>query len=378
MKTTETLQGDRAATSSRPPRRSAHLVVAFVCEQPLLGTSRHDLAEIDEITIGRGHAIHVERAGRRLVVRIPDPWMSATHATVTRSLGRYILRDAASRNGTHVNAEPCDTAVLTDGDVIEVGHTFLLFRDAVKNHEGAPADLFAADPPAAGMATLVPSFANDLVLAQRVAASPVSVVMQAESGTGKELLARAIHTLSGRTGPFVAINCGAIPASLLETELFGHRKGAFSGALDDRPGLVRASDKGTLLLDEIGDLPLASQAAFLRVLQEREVLPIGAVRAVPVDLRLVAATHRRLEDLVAEGKFRADLLARISGYTLRIPPLRDRREDMGILVASLLARYAPSPETVTFTPDAARAPSPRVAAQRPRAREVSRDRARPG
>jgi sigma-54 dependent transcriptional regulator, acetoin dehydrogenase operon transcriptional activator AcoR len=181
-------------------------------------------------------------------------------------------------------------------------------------------------------------------------------VINAESGTGKELIARAIHALSKRSGAFVAINCGAIPQSLVETELFGYRKGAFSGASEDRLGMIRAADGGTLFLDEIGDLPPASQAAFLRVLQEREVLPIGATKPVSVDVRLVAATHRPLEELVSKGTFRADLLARISGYTVRLPPLRERREDLGMLIAALLARLAgKNADKVTFSPAAARA-----------------------
>jgi len=186
--------------------------------------------------------------------------------------------------------------------------------------------------------------------------SPVSVVLHGESGTGKEVVARAIHELSGRAGAFVAVNCGALPDTLVESELYGHKKGAFSGALEDRPGLVRSADRGTLFLDEIGDLPLPAQAAFLRVLQEREVMPVGATRPVPVDFRLVAATHRNLEALADKGDFRPDLLARISGFTVTLPPLRARREDLGLLVGALLRRLAPEKAAqVTLACDAARA-----------------------
>jgi transcriptional regulator with GAF, ATPase, and Fis domain len=137
----------------------------------------------------------------------------------------------------------------------------------------------------------------------------------------------------------VAINCAALPQTLLEAELFGSRKGAFSGALEDRPGLVRASDGGTLFLDEIGDLPRASQPALLRVLQEREVLAVGATRPTPVDLRVVAATHRDLDEPDSDS-FRADLRARLAGYTIKLSPLRERREDLGLLVGSLLRELA--------------------------------------
>src|SRR5205823_11668582 len=132
---------------------------------------------------------------------------------------------------------------------------------------------------------------------------------------------------SGRTGPFVAVNCAAIPETLVEAEIFGYRKGAFSGADEDRPGLVRSAHNGTLFLDEIGDLSPSSQGALLRVLQEREVLPVGTTRPVPVNIRLVTATHRDLKALAAEGRFRGDLLARIADFKVNLPPLRYRLED---------------------------------------------------
>jgi transcriptional regulator with GAF, ATPase, and Fis domain len=189
-----------------------------------------------------------------------------------------------------------------------------------------------------------------------VAHSQIPVLLLGETGTGKELIARAVHELSGRTGPFLAINCGALPETLVESELFGYRKGAFSGASEDRPGLVRSSDKGTLLLDEIGSLPLPAQAALLRVLQEEEVVPVGATRPLRVDLRVVAATHEDLNMLASQERFRADLLARLSGFTLDLPPVRERREDVGLLLTSLLRKLAgTAADRVTFTPAAARA-----------------------
>jgi transcriptional regulator with GAF, ATPase, and Fis domain len=190
---------------------------------------------------------------------------------------------------------------------------------------------------------------------EQVARSALPVVFSGESGTGKEILARAVHTLSGRSGAFVAVNCGALPETLVETELFGYRKGAFSGANEDRPGLVRSADQGTLFLDEIGDLPLPSQAAFLRVLQEREVLPVGGTRPIAVDVRLIAATHRDLDALVAEDRFRQDLFARISGLKVTLPPLRERREDLGLLIEALLARTGAPPDHGVFDALAARA-----------------------
>jgi transcriptional regulator with GAF, ATPase, and Fis domain len=166
------------------------------------------------------------------------------------------------------------------------------------------------------------------------------VLLLGETGTGKELLARAIHRLSERKGPFVAVNCGALPMTLVEAQLFGHVRGAFSGAVADAPGLLRSSDGGTLLLDEVGDLPEPSQAALLRALQEREVMPVGGVRAIKTDLRVVAATHQPLEKLVAQGDFRKDFYARLAGYSFSLPPLRERREDIGLLVGAF-ARERP-------------------------------------
>ena len=195
-----------------------------------------------------------------------------------------------------------------------------------------------------------------LALIEQVAPSVASVLIVGESGTGKELAAQATHKVSGRQGAFVAVNCAALPSTLVESELFGYRKGAFSGAIEDRLGLVRSADRGTLFLDEIGDLPESAQAVFLRVLQESEVLPVGATRPVKVDIRLVAATHRDLEAVAASGRFRADLLARVSGLTLRLPPLRERREDLGLLIGMLLRRhFANRAEQISFSSDAARA-----------------------
>jgi transcriptional regulator with GAF, ATPase, and Fis domain len=202
----------------------------------------------------------------------------------------------------------------------------------------------------------VPHLAEDFGRLAQMARSGVSVLVYGETGTGKELVARAVHQLSGRSGPFVAVNCGALPKTLVESELFGHKKGAFSGATEDRLGLLRSAHRGTLLLDEIGDLPPSAQPALLRVLQEREVVPVGASQPVSIDVRLVAATHRELGVLVDDGAFRADLLARLSGFTLTLPSLRARREEIGLLVADLLERVdAESARDVRFTLDAARA-----------------------
>ena len=184
-------------------------------------------------------------------------------------------------------------------------------------------------------------FLDVLKLAEHVAPTDSTVLIQGESGTGKEVIARYIHNLSTRNdGPFMSINCGALPENLLESELFGHVKGSFTGAVRDKQGLFAAARGGSFFLDEVGEMPASLQVKLLRVLQEREAIPVGATEAIPVDVRIIAATNRELEEEIRRGNFRSDLFYRLNVIAINLPPLRERRDDLLLLIEALLQNLA--------------------------------------
>jgi transcriptional regulator with AAA-type ATPase domain len=341
-------------TTRAPDRaRGALLFVVLECDRPEASSTRHALAGISEVVIGRAADRRSERRARELRLGVPDGRMSERHARLLEEFDRWIVEDTGSKNGVFVNGDRIARAVLEDGDMIELGHTLFAFR-AELVLDGFPPDFDAARAPTLpGLATFVPAMVRAFADLGPIARMRAPILIHGQTGTGKELVARAAHELGGRSGPFVAINCGALPPTLIESELFGVRKGAFSGATEDRAGFIRSADGGTLFLDEIGDLPPASQAALLRVLQEREVTPLGATRPIPVDFFLVAATHHDLEELVRRERFRRDLHARLAGLVITLPPLRERREDFGLIIAALAARHRR--EGLRFASDAARA-----------------------
>ena len=281
------------------------------------GSDARDLAPGRDLLVGRGE----------------DCDLQVLHRTVSRKHARLrtgtpvTLEDLGSDNGTYIDGQrlPAGPQPLGPGQVAQLGAAMLILQGDL----GAP----AAPRPAPAA-----DFERFLAL---IAKSPLSVLVVGETGAGKELAAEALHRGSRRaSGPMVRLNCAAFPQTLLEGELFGYEKGAFTGASQAKPGLIEAAHGGTLFLDEVGEMPAATQAALLRVLESREVLRLGALRPVGVDVRLVSATNRDLEAMVAAGTFRRDLYYRLAGVTVRVAPLRARRDRIVSLARTFLAEGA--------------------------------------
>lgn len=229
-----------------------------------------------------------------------------------------------------------------------------LVNSALKLSSSAPAEESSQDDPGLilGQSQRIQRLRSQV---RKLARSQAPVFISGESGSGKELVARMIHLQGPRSeGPFIAVNCGAIPSELMESEFFGHKKGSFTGAIDNKDGLFRSAQGGTLFLDEVADLPLPMQVKLLRAIQEKAVRPVGDTREVPVDIRVLSATHKNLPELVAEGSFRQDLFYRINVIELAVPPLRERAEDIELLARHILERIARDYECppATLTADA--------------------------
>jgi DNA-binding NtrC family response regulator len=352
---------DREVRSSLPRAWAPpepHLFVVLEGDRPTAGGIRCSLRDVEEVVLAREdvRGVHRGAGSSRVKVSLPDRKVSSRHARVLRSPQGWRVQDCGSTNGTFVNGAPVTDHLLSDGDVIEVGRTMLRIRLELATPEGTPRFAQSGPCDVTGLRTLLPALGAELELVRRVAASTVPVLLLGETGTGKEVVARAIHATSGRRGEFAAVNCAALPATLVESLLFGHVKGAFSGAAREEVGFVRRGHGGTLFLDEVGDLPPAAQAVLLRVLQEGEVVPVGSTRPIPVDLRVIAATHQPVDVMSEQGSFRRDLLARLQGFTHRLWPLADRREDVGVLVAELISLAAGErANEVRLSSDAARA-----------------------
>jgi transcriptional regulator with AAA-type ATPase domain len=283
------------------------------------------MLERDRLPLGRG----AEAPGR-----LDFPGVSRQHAELVRQGPLFVVRDLGSTNGTFLNGQRVESAALSEGDVLRLGDAVgvaIRLRDDL----GPPSTTEAVEGVLFG-----PGLSGVLEMVRRLAADSLPVVLEGATGVGKEGAARALHELSGRRGPLHAVNCGALPAALAEAELFGHRKGAFTGAEQAGLGHIRAADGGTLFLDELYDLAPPLQTKLLRVLQEKVVTPLGETRPIPVDVRVVAASLVPLTELVANGRLREDLAARLAGMSIVVPPLAQRRADIPILLAHFLRQHS--------------------------------------
>jgi DNA-binding NtrC family response regulator len=280
----------------------------------------------ERTVLGRGEDCDTVLAGSGI---------SRYHAELMRMGPVAMVRDLDSMNGLFVNGRRVKEAPLEPGDVLRLGEWV-----------GVAVELERGDTAPAVYSTIASGlFGGNLLRAAvepalRAARSDLPIIVEGETGTGKEVVAHAVHEASGRSGAFLAVNCAALPEQLAEAELFGYRRGAFTGADRASPGHFRSAQHGTLLLDEIIDLTLPLQAKVLRVLEQREVVPLGESQPVPIDVRVIVAAQESLEKAVADRRFRPDLYARLEGLTVRLPPLRDRLDDVPGLFARLLRDVA--------------------------------------
>jgi DNA-binding NtrC family response regulator len=266
---------------------------------------------------------------------LADDRVSARHVSIERAGEAFLVRDLESTNGTFFEGSRIGLATVQAGAALRIGRTVVRIAPSPRPLEVLPSKHRRFGDLVGESLAMREVFA----VLELAAGSDVTVLLEGETGTGKELAARALHQASARRrGPFVAVDCGALPEQLLDSELFGHAKGAFTGAVGARTGLFVQADRGTLFLDELDSAPSATQVRLLRALEERAVRPVGGDVARSVDVRVVAACHGPLERRVSDGRFRADLYYRLAVLTVALPPLRSRREDLPGLVAELLRR----------------------------------------
>ncbi|HNN90926.1 MAG TPA: sigma 54-interacting transcriptional regulator [Pseudomonadota bacterium] len=321
---------EQASAPALLRERQPTLRVLFAGEE---GISTRPFMILDEGTTVLGRLVPAHERGLSIE---SDRQLSRRHAVINVGPSGISIVDAGSRNGIYVNAQRRQESELRDGDIVRLGNSFVLLRDEPVEQRDATIE---------GLIGRAPALRALRHAIAQVAPTRAMVLLLGESGTGKEVTARALHARSGRQGPFVAVNCAAIPESLAESQLFGHTRGAFTGATP-QPGYFRAAQGGTLFLDEVGELAQTLQPKLLRALEERAVVPVGETQPVPVDVRVIAATNRVLSRSVAEGQFRGDLLARLAEFTLDLPPLRERKEDILLLLQRTLGSWVPS-----FHPD---------------------------
>jgi MoxR-like ATPase len=279
------------------------------------------------------HARHTLGRSAEADAVIDSAGVSRLHAEIYRQGSIWALRDLGSTNGSYLNGARVQHAALSEGDILRLGDMLGVFMRVPAEPELREPDLVEVDGVLFG-----PGMLGQLAQLRLVAGSTLPLILAGDTGTGKDAVARAAHALSRREGPFHAVNCAALPVGLAEAELFGFRKGAFTGAEQSGLGHLRAAHGGTLFLDEFPDLPLSIQAKLLRALQDGSVSALGAPRAETVDVRVIAASQRPLAELVAQRRVRADLAARLDGVQFQLPPLRERRADIAVLFDHVLRR----------------------------------------
>ncbi len=322
---------------------------ALIDPDPPSGADRPARVYLVVTEPGRRDLVELEPQGELILGRAPDAGIqvqgkavSRHHTRIWRHGDALYAEDRGSRNGTRVNGRILSTGshALFGGDVVALGPAVITVAVAHAPSGIAPVADEAVEAPD-GMIVADSSMREVYGFVARLARSDATVLVLGETGVGKEVVAEAIHRQSDRVaGPFVRLNCAALTESLLEAELFGHEKGAFTGAARRRTGFVEAADKGTLFLDEIGELPLSTQVKLLRVVENRTIVRLGATADISVDVRFICATHRDLEVDVKSGRFREDLYYRISAFTVRVPPLRERQVEVPLLAEQFLRKLS--------------------------------------
>src|SRR3954469_19246131 len=266
-------------------------------------------------------------------VVLGDDTVSRYHCKITQEDNGYVLIDQRSTNGTFINKVRVREGFLKPGTIVSVGQSQLKFNAREEEVQIVPSRATRCGSLIGGNAKMREIYS----IIEKIAPTATTVVIDGETGTGKEVVAQSIHQLSPRSrNELVVFDCGAVPPNLIESELFGHEKGSFTGAMMTRTGLFEQADGGTLFLDELGELPIDLQPKLLRALEQREVRRVGSAKASKVDVRIIAATNRNLEDEVRAGRFRQDLFYRLSVVRLHLPALRDRTDDIGLLAQHFL------------------------------------------
>ena len=325
------------------------MVCIGIANKPTQNLCSIVLNETTEIEFRRGETFDInikkDTFGQKTVISIDDGFMSGFHAKIKKNRSSWQLFDNDSKNGVFLNGEKmAGEESLRDSDVFEIGNSFWVFRTGVNQHyrQSLSKKIENFENVHGLKHTFNPELEETFNQLEKVAETDLPLLIHGETGTGKEWIAQFSHERSSRPGNFVPVNCGALSETLVESEFFGHTKGAFSGAVSEKKGYFKSAEKGTVFLDEIGELPLKAQSTLLRVLQEKEVTAVGSAKAQKIDFRIMAASHIDLEAAVKSGAFRSDLYQRLSGHNVSVFPLRERKEDLGVLIRNICSRIQPS------------------------------------